>query len=110
MESSKQALYPALNTLVEPAASYDMAFEAALEAVNARGWDIVTNDVEAGRIEATQSSFWFNFHDDILIRVVPDGEGSRIDVRSISRVGLSDLGANAKRVRDLLDEIEARLN
>ena len=46
----------------------------------------------------------------MLIRVIPDGEGSRIDVRSISRVGLSDLGANSKRVRDLLDEIEVRLN
>ena len=109
-KSPKEAPYPKLDTLVEPTASYDMAFAAALAAVEARGWTIVTNDVESGSIEATQSSFWFDFKDDILIRVVPDGEGSRIDVRSISRVGLSDIGANAKRVRDLLDEIEVRLN
>tara|TARA_R110001599_G_scaffold284804_1_gene486914 strand:- start:411 stop:1286 length:876 start_codon:yes stop_codon:yes gene_type:complete len=111
MQSSpKLAPYPQLETLVVPSASYDMAFAAALAAVEDRGWTIVTNDVEAGSIEATQSSFWFDFKDDVLIRVIPDGEGSRIDVRSISRVGLSDLGANSKRVRDLLDEIEVRLN
>lgn len=109
-KSTKQAPYPALDTLVVPAASYDMAFNAALEAVKARGWTIVTNDIQSGSIEATQASFWFDFKDDVLIRVTPDGEGSRIDVRSVSRVGLSDLGANAKRVRDLLDEIEVRLN
>ncbi|MEQ9437046.1 DUF1499 domain-containing protein [Hyphomonas sp.] len=109
-KSAKQAPYPALDTLVVPAASYDMAFNAALEAVDARGWAIVTSDIESGSIEATQSSFWFDFKDDVLIRVMPEGDGSRIDVRSVSRVGLSDLGANAKRVRDLLDEIEVRLN
>lgn len=109
-ESVKLAPYPALDTLVEPAVSYDMAFNAALESVEARGWTIVTNDIESGSIEATQASFWFDFKDDVLIRVMPEGEGSRIDVRSISRVGLSDLGANAKRVRDLLNEIEVRLN
>jgi len=108
--SPKDAPYPQIDTLVEPAASYDMAFAAALAAVEDRGWTIVTNDVEAGSIEATLSSFWFDFKDDILIRVVPDGDGSRIDVRSISRVGLSDLGANSKRLRDLLNEIEVRLN
>jgi len=109
-KSPKLAPYPQLETLVVPSASYDMAFAAALAAVEDRGWTLVTNDVEAGRIEATQASFWFDFKDDVMIRVVPDGEGSRIDVRSISRVGLSDLGANAKRVRDLLNEIEVRLN
>lgn len=108
--SVKLAPYPALDPLVAPAVSYDLAFNAALEAVKARGWTIVTNDIQSGSIEATQASFWFDFKDDVLIRVVSEGEGSRIDVRSVSRVGLSDLGANAKRVRDLLDEIEVRLN
>jgi hypothetical protein len=108
--SPKDAPYPQIDTLVEPAASYDMAFAAALAAVEDRGWTIVTNDIQSGSIEATQASFWFDFKDDVLIRVTPEGEGSRIDVRSVSRVGLSDLGANAKRVRDLLDEIEVRLN
>ncbi|MBU1289221.1 MAG: DUF1499 domain-containing protein [Alphaproteobacteria bacterium] len=108
--SAKNAPYPTLETLVEPAASYDMAYEAALEAVKARGWTVVTDDVQAGRIEATFTSFWFDFKDDVMIRVMPEGEGSRIDVRSISRVGLSDLGANSKRVSDLLAEIEVRLN
>jgi hypothetical protein len=108
--SPKEAPYPTLETLVEPAASYDMAYEAALEAVKARGWTVVTDDVQSGSIEATMTSFWFDFKDDVMIRVMPEGEGSRIDVRSISRVGLSDLGANSKRVSDLLNEIQVRLN
>ena len=108
--SPKNAPYPMLETLVEPAASYDMAYEAALEAVKARGWKVVTDDVQSGSIEATVTSFWFDFKDDVMIRVMPEGEGSRIDVRSISRVGLSDLGANSKRVSDLLNEIQTRLN
>ncbi|KDA01458.1 DUF1499 domain-containing protein [Hyphomonas oceanitis] len=108
--SPKNAPYPMLETLVEPAVSYDMAYEAALEAVKARGWTVVTDDVQSGSIEATVSSFWFDFKDDVMIRVMPEGEGSRIDVRSISRVGLSDLGANSKRVSDLLNEIQTRLN
>ena len=108
--SPKNAPYPMLETLLEPAASYDMAYEAALEAVKARGWKVVTDDVQSGSIEATVTSFWFDFKDDVMIRVMPEGEGSRIDVRSISRVGLSDLGANSKRVSDLLGEIQTRLN
>ena len=78
--------------------------------MKARGWTVVTDDVQSGSIEATVSSFWFDFKDDVMIRVMPEGEGSRLDVRSISRVGLSDLGANSKRVSDLLNEIQTRLN
>ncbi|MCA8904377.1 MAG: DUF1499 domain-containing protein, partial [Hyphomonas sp.] len=63
-----------------------------------------------GHIEATDTTFWFEFKDDVMIRVLPDGaDGARIDARSVSRVGLSDLGANAKRVNMLLDDIETRL-
>jgi uncharacterized protein (DUF1499 family) len=53
------------------------------------GWTIVASDVDAGRIEASQQSRWFRFTDDIVIRVV-DEAGSRIDMRSTSRQGLSD--------------------
>jgi uncharacterized protein (DUF1499 family) len=45
-------------------------------------WTIVASDIDAGRIEANQQSRWFGFTDDIVIRVVIDDEGSRIDVRS----------------------------
>jgi uncharacterized protein (DUF1499 family) len=60
-------------------------------------------------IEATEESFWFGFREDIMIRVRADGDGARVDVRSASRNRLSDLGTNARRIRDLLDEIEARI-
>ena len=104
------APYPHIETLVLPSVPFDMAYQTALETVNAKGWTIVTAEPQEGRIEATDTTFWFEFKDDVMIRVLPDGEsGSRIDVRSVSRVGLSDLGANAKRVKNLLDDIEARI-
>jgi uncharacterized protein (DUF1499 family) len=107
-ESPKDTPYPMLAPLVTAAAP-DAAYTAALAAVESRGWTVVLADPEAGTIEATEESFWFGFKDDVMIRVLSDEMGARIDVRSTSRVGLSDLGANAKRVRDLLDEIETRL-
>jgi uncharacterized protein (DUF1499 family) len=75
------------------------AFEAALAAARAEGWSIDATDPENGRIEASVRSFWFGFVDDVVVQVSPAEGGSRIDVRSTSRVGVSDLGANAKRVR-----------
>ena len=63
------------------------------------GWQIVREDPSAGRIEAVATTFWFGFKDDVLIRVSADAGGSRIDVRSKSRVGKGDLGTNAQRIR-----------
>ncbi|MCA8901082.1 MAG: DUF1499 domain-containing protein [Hyphomonas sp.] len=101
------APYPKIETLVYPSVTVDMAYNAALAAVNAQGWDVVTAEPENGKIEATATTFWFEFKDDVLVRVLPEGEhGARVDVRSVSRVGLSDLGANAKRVNELLDDID----
>jgi uncharacterized protein (DUF1499 family) len=68
----------------------------------------VASDREAGRIEAVDSTFWFGFKDDVVIRVREAAAGStRIDVRSKSRVGVGDLGTNARRVRTLLDRLRA---
>ena len=58
--------------------------------------------MEEGRIEATAVSEWFGFKDDIAIRIVADGAGARLDMRSASRTGAHDLGANADRVRAFL--------
>ena len=76
-----------------------VAFAKALAAARAEGWTIITADPVAGRIEATATTPWFGFRDDVVVRVRPDGRGSRVDVRSVSRIGKGDLGANAKRVR-----------
>lgn len=67
------------------------------------GWDLVAADATAGRIEATDTTFWFGFKDDVVIRVRPADGGSRVDVRSLSRVGVGDVGTNAKRIRAYLD-------
>ena len=61
---------------------------------------------EATVIEATFTSFWFGFIDDFVVRLTPEGQGTRVDVRSKSRVGLSDLGANAKRIRDFFQRLK----
>src|SRR5258708_1794187 len=75
-------------------------FWRALNVANDMGWHVVSFDLKEGRIEATQTTFWFGFTDDIAIRVRPAGKlGARLDVRSKSRVGQSDLGANAARIR-----------
>jgi uncharacterized protein (DUF1499 family) len=75
------------------------AFDRALAAVRAMNWEVVATDPSAGRIEATDTTALFGFKDDVVARVRPDGNGSRIDVRSLSRIGGGDLGTNAKRVR-----------
>ena len=78
------------------------AFAKAEEAARSAGWEIVAADQAAGRIEATATTAWFGFKDDIVVRIAPAPQGSRIDVRSVSRVGKSDLGTNAKRIRAYL--------
>jgi uncharacterized protein (DUF1499 family) len=81
------------------------AFERALAAARAMGWEIVANEPAEGRIEATATTFWFGFKDDVVVRVTPTDGGSRIDVRSVSRVGRSDVGANAERITAYLARI-----
>jgi uncharacterized protein (DUF1499 family) len=78
------------------------AFDRALAAANAMGWTIDAADAASGRIEATATTGWFGFKDDVVVRIRPDGARSRIDVRSVSRVGKGDLGTNAARVRTYL--------
>ena len=59
-----------------------------------------------GRIEATDTTFWFGFKDDVVIRISKSDKGSQLDIRSVSRVGKSDVGTNAKRIRKFLKEME----
>jgi uncharacterized protein (DUF1499 family) len=83
-------------------------FERALAAVRAMGWELVAADTSDGRIEATDTTFWFRFKDDVIVRIRPSGTGgSRVDVRSLSRVGGGDVGTNAARIRGYLAELKA---
>jgi uncharacterized protein (DUF1499 family) len=79
------------------------AFDRVRAAVKRMGWTVVSSIPPApnqdGRIEAYDRTFWFGFTDDVVIRVRPAPGGSRVDIRSASRVGQHDLGANAARVR-----------
>ncbi len=100
--------YADLRPLVVPA---DVAAvtRAAADAARAMGWEIAAVDPAAGRVEATDTTAWFGFKDDIVVRVrATDDGGARVDVRSVSRIGISDVGANAKRIRAFLKRLAAR--
>ena len=81
------------------------AFPQALNAARAMGWLIVDENPGAGRIEATATTRWFGFKDDVVIRITPAEQGSRVDVRSVSRVGVSDVGTNARRIEAYLKRL-----
>ncbi|MFN2420954.1 MAG: DUF1499 domain-containing protein [Gemmatimonadota bacterium] len=83
----------------------EQAFARAFEAAREMGWEIVSADARSRRIEATDTTFWFGFKDDIVVRVAPAAGGSRIDVRSVSRVGRSDVGTNATRIKEYLAKV-----
>jgi uncharacterized protein (DUF1499 family) len=95
----QKAAYPDVAPLELPL-SAAKAFDLALSAARSMpGWDIVACDQASGRIEASQTSRWFRFTDDVVIRVAAHGSGSRVDMRSLSRQGRSDFGVNAARIR-----------
>lgn len=96
--------YPDIATLalaIPPDASFDRAVSAAQKL----GWRIIDTNRQDGRIEAVDTTLWFGFKDDIVIRIKGGDSESRIDVRSVSRVGISDLGTNAARIRKFLREM-----
>ena len=76
---------------------------------SSRGWTIAKSDPARGHVEATASVSYIRFNDDVVIRIAPtaDGKGSVVDMRSVSRVGISDFGVNAKRVRAFLKDLQA---
>ncbi|SMO63532.1 DUF1499 domain-containing protein [Gracilimonas mengyeensis] len=83
--------------------NYDQAYNKALETARQMDWTIVAENQREGRIEAYEKLAWFGFIDDVVIRVTETEEGSRIDVRSKSRIGRGDLGVNAQRIKNYLN-------
>ncbi len=83
----------------------DGAFDRALSVAKHMQWRIVDANKAEGRIEAVATTFWFGFKDDIVIRIEKTEAGSRVDIRSVSRVGVSDLGTNAGRIRKFLKKM-----
>lgn len=101
----QQSAFPGLGPAMLSVAPAD-AFRQALAVVRRMDWDVLATDPDAFRIEATDRTFWFGFEDDVVIRIAAAGaSGSRVDVRSLSRVGVGDLGVNARRVREFLDAL-----
>ena len=90
--------YPDIRTQVL-AHDADTVFAAAMQALATLDWRIAEANAEQGRIEATVTSRWFGFKDDVVIRIAPSGATTVLDVRSKSRVGITDVGANAQHIR-----------
>ena len=104
----QKAAYPDVAPL-ELTLSQANAFDRALAVARSMpGWSIVAADPATGRIEASQTSRWFRFTDDIVIRVSARGPGSRVDMRSLSRQGRSDFGVNAARIRAYMSALRKR--
>lgn len=82
--------------------SPERLFKRAVAAAYDMGWNVVAIVPNEGRIEATDTTFFFGFTDDIVIRVKPAGMGAKLDIRSKARAERGDDGRNVKRVRDFL--------
>lgn len=93
--------YPDVQPLVSDVAPGEM-FNRAKAVLEKMELEIVNADSDNGILEGTATTFWFGFKDDVVVRVRPQGNGSIVDIRSVSRVGLSDVGVNAKRIRAIL--------
>lgn len=109
-ETAAQQLkaYPELKT-IHYQENTKHVFRVAKDAVATFGWELVDYNVAQGVIEATDTTTWFGFKDDVVIRVIAKGDGSELDIRSKSRVGKSDLGKNAERINQFINEINKEL-
>jgi uncharacterized protein (DUF1499 family) len=105
--AQQRAAYPDIAPIVlnvTPAEAFRRVDEVAMS----MGWDVVARAPAEGRIEAIDTSDWFGLQDDIVVRIRPEGtSGTRIDIRSKSRVGESDFGENARRIRTFRDKLKA---
>jgi uncharacterized protein (DUF1499 family) len=101
----QRAAYPNVKPL-STGRDVGASFDQALEVLSGMGLEIVNADRDAGRIEATATSFWFGFKDDVVVRIRPAAGGAVVDVRSVSRVGVSDIGVNARRIEEFLTRFD----
>jgi len=100
----QRTAYPDLQTLTYSQSTSELV-EASKQAIANLGWELVNTDADNGIIEATDTSTWFGFKDDVVIRVTDNNSERLVDIRSKSRVGKSDLGKNAARIHTFIDEL-----
>ncbi len=103
----QKAGYPDLKSL-KLSMSPKVVFDKALKIVKDKGWKIAGTDEEDGRIEAVATSLLYGFKDEVVIRITPDSDGVMVDLRSRSRIGRIDRGANERRIRGFLKALKAR--
>ncbi|WP_319587529.1 DUF1499 domain-containing protein [uncultured Desulfobulbus sp.] len=94
----QQHAYPDIKPIETPLLPAE-TFAQSLATAEKLRWRVIGQEREQGLIEAVDQTLIFGFTDDIIIRIAPTGNGSRIDLRSASRAGISDLGVNADRIR-----------
>jgi uncharacterized protein (DUF1499 family) len=82
-------------------------FDRAVLVATDMGWDIYLQDRNTGIIEAVDTTALMGFKDDVVVRLRTNAEGTLVDLRSVSRVGLGDMGANAKRINAFLQRLQA---
>jgi uncharacterized protein (DUF1499 family) len=107
--NQQRTAYPELQTQ-RYSQTAAQVFDAALAAVNSMGLEVVTSDKALGLIEAYDTTTWFGFVDDVVIRIQSDEQMTVLDARSKSRVGMSDIGKNAERLNDLIAGVAKNLN
>jgi uncharacterized protein (DUF1499 family) len=97
--------YPDIQPLRFEGMNYEAVFELARQGVEDMGWTLVSADPILGRIEAYDTTQWFGFVDDVVIRIEEQPMAYELDIRSKSRIGFGDVGANAERVRKYLKAV-----
>jgi len=106
--AQQKEAYPDLQSLVVTAPA-GKVFEVADKVIKDMGMEIVDASEPDLRIEATATTLLYGFKDDVVVRIAESNGATRVDVRSKSRVGRSDLGENAKRIRKFLARLGAEL-
>jgi uncharacterized protein (DUF1499 family) len=107
--SQQRKAYPELQTQ-QYQQTAEQVFDAALTAVKDLGLEVVSSDKTTGLIEAYDTTTWFGFVDDVVIRIQSSEQMTMLDARSKSRVGMSDIGKNAQRLNALIAGIAKNLN
>ncbi|MBB1277556.1 DUF1499 domain-containing protein [Pseudoalteromonas sp. SR43-3] len=100
--------YPELATLSFAQSKADL-MTASEQAVKNLGFAVVSANTATGIVEATDTTTWFGFKDDVVIRIKDEGSQRFVDIRSKSRVGRSDLGKNAERIHSIINELNSLL-
>lgn len=106
--AAQKSAYPDLQPVYFPRPA-NTVFDAALAAVGDLGWTLVDASAADGRIEATAESPWLRIREDVVIRIQPGRDQTRVDARSKSRAADGDRGANARRLREFTSALAARI-